>query len=245
MTSASELFYTRRSRLGRPDPDLGSDPSLNRSFHHDHHDHHRRHRQNHQTRHNFDGCDSLRRASRLRQFAFSERRPNRNLQSTTQVLSRNSGNGETQSVGNWGSLNETERLPGAVLLARARLVERLRGVSFSGNRGRDSASRTSLSLIDTADTVPFFPDLTSQPEGSQLSREYNKKPHGLTRDAINGLHRREFISSEVKTDCSICLESFRDGDVLISLLCSHSFHSSCLVPWLRTCGECPYCRRAV
>lgn len=71
MTSASELFSTRRSRPGRSDPDLESDSSLHR--HHSHHHHHHNHRRhgihNHNHRHDSDGCDPLRRAPpRLRRF---------------------------------------------------------------------------------------------------------------------------------------------------------------------------------
>lgn len=64
MTSASELFSTRRSRPGRSDPDLESDASLYR------HHHHRRHGiHHHNHRHDSDGCDSPRRFSpRLQRF---------------------------------------------------------------------------------------------------------------------------------------------------------------------------------
>lgn len=91
----------------------------------------------------------------------------------------------------------------------------------------------------------FYADPNFQPE---VSYDRNKKPQGLTQGAINCLHRQTFSSAEVETemrDCSICLESFRKGDILITLACTHSFHSSCLNPWLKACGDCPYCRRAI
>ncbi|CAF2105789.1 hypothetical protein HID58_079325 [Brassica napus] len=222
MTSASELFSTRRSRPGRSDPDLESDPSL---YRHHHHRCHGIHHHNH--RHDSDGCDSPRRFSpRLQRFChhlgLPERRPARDVQGTPQYL-------ETES-NSFGNLNGSERLPGSVLLARARLVQRLRGVSLSTNRSVQMES----SFHSTV--------------GVQVSYECNKKPHGLTQGAINGLHRQTFSSAGVKTerrDCSICLESFTNGDMLISLPCTHSFHSSCLNPWLKACGDCPYCRRAI
>lgn len=58
MTSASELFYNRRSRFGRSSPDLGLDsppPPPDRSFHHNSTHSRRTHR------HDLDGCDPLRR----------------------------------------------------------------------------------------------------------------------------------------------------------------------------------------
>lgn len=60
-------------------------------------------------------------------------RPIRDVQGTAQYLNTNSTDSETESS-NLGNLNGSERLPGPVLLARARLFERLRGVSFSSNR---------------------------------------------------------------------------------------------------------------
>ncbi|KAF8093660.1 hypothetical protein N665_0381s0020 [Sinapis alba] len=214
MTSASELFSTRRSRPGRSDPDLESDSSLYRNHSH----HHRRHGIHHHSyRHDPDGCDSLRRF--CHNLGLPERRHVRDFQGTPQYL-----NTETES-NSFGNLNGSERLPGSVLLARARLVQRLRGVSLSSN---------SSSFHST--------------DGVQVSYECNKKPHGLTQGAINGLHRLTFSLAKVKTerrDCSICLESFTNGDVLISLPCTHSFHSFCLNPWLKACGDCPYCRRAI
>ncbi|CAH2036281.1 unnamed protein product [Thlaspi arvense] len=259
MTSASELFSTRRSRPGRSDPDLESDSSLNR--HHSHHHHHHQHRRHgthhHNHRHESDGCDTLRRAPpRLRRFChhlgLQERRPVRDVQGTSQYMNTNSADSETES-NSFGNLNGSDRLPGAVLLARARLLERLRGVSLSSN---SRSNRVSLgenemeSSLNSADGVSFYGggEPNFQLERLQVSYECNKKPQGLTQGAIDGLNRQTFSSAEVKTerrDCSICLESFTIGDMLISLPCTHSFHSSCLNPWLKACGDCPYCRRVI
>ncbi|KAF2556969.1 hypothetical protein F2Q68_00015825 [Brassica cretica] len=234
MTSASELFSTRRSRRGRSVPDLESDSFLYR-YHSDHH--HRRHGIHHLNhRHDSNGCDPPRRAPpRLRRFCLSERRPVHDVQGTSQYLNTNGADLETEG----NSFGNLERLPGAVLLARERLFERLRGVSLSSN---SRSNRVSLS--ENQRESSFY----GEPEGIQVSYECNKKPLGLTLGAINGLHRQTFSSAEVKTDrrdCSICLESFTNGDMLVYLPCTHSFHSSCLNPWLKACGDCPYCRRAI
>ncbi|ESQ30495.1 hypothetical protein EUTSA_v10011738mg [Eutrema salsugineum] len=245
MTSASELFSTRRSRPGRSDPDFESDSSLHRHHSHHHHHHHRRHGiHHHNHRHDSDGCDSLRRAPpRLRRFyhhlGLPERRP---VHGTSQYLNTNSADSETDD----SNINGSERLPGAVLLARARLFERLRGVSLSNDSPSNRVSQGDNqveSSLHSADAVYYYGD-----PNFQVSYECNKKPQGLTQGAINCLHRQTYSSAEVnneRRDCSICLESFAKGDILISLPCSHSFHSSCLNPWLKACGDCPYCRRAI
>uniref|UniRef100_A0ACD5Y9M7 Uncharacterized protein n=1 Tax=Avena sativa TaxID=4498 RepID=A0ACD5Y9M7_AVESA len=46
-------------------------------------------------------------------------------------------------------------------------------------------------------------------------------------------------------ECSICLERCGDVDGLIQLRCKHLFHSACLGWWLRSHGDCPYCRASV
>ncbi|MCO5549354.1 hypothetical protein L7F22_002824 [Adiantum nelumboides] len=52
---------------------------------------------------------------------------------------------------------------------------------------------------------------------------------------------------EVVDDCSICLDSFEEGQTVRVLpLCKHAFHSRCIDRWLLTPGHraprCPYCR---
>ncbi|XVE49294.1 hypothetical protein DITRI_Ditri01bG0071500 [Diplodiscus trichospermus] len=100
-----------------------------------------------------------------------------------------------------------------------------------------------------------FTELTSQTERFQLLRETSKKPPGLTQEAVDSLALEVYSSEEVvnverklareSRDCSICLESFREEDVLARLPCGHRFHLACLNPWVRTCGDCPYCRRSI
>ncbi|XP_059448421.1 probable E3 ubiquitin-protein ligase RHY1A [Corylus avellana] len=268
MTSASELFYTRRSRLGRSSPDLGFDRSSqyshgSRRHHCDplvlHHHHHRR---------DLGGGDPLRRS--LHSSHHAERASVRLDQSTSQLVSSNSANTENLSR---PRLSENERLPGAVLLARERLLERLRGVPLSGNRGssrpspyiyhsepmleedirglfdivRDTGTRISTGQSESSTIT----ELTSQIERLQLLQEPKKKPPGLTQEALDCL-RLEVFSSTVEgvapnasQDCSICLETLLEGDELIRLPCGHRFHSACLDPWVRTCGDCPYCRRGI
>ncbi|KAK1278335.1 RING-H2 finger protein ATL54 [Acorus gramineus] len=48
------------------------------------------------------------------------------------------------------------------------------------------------------------------------------------------------------SDCSVCLNEFRDGE-LVRLLpkCSHAFHQSCIDTWLRSHVNCPLCRAPI
>ncbi|KAK9044261.1 hypothetical protein V6N11_072574 [Hibiscus sabdariffa] len=304
MTSAAELFYTRRSRVGRPDPDSGIGSSIERIYHR------RNHLSHHNNRHDLDGGDSLRRSSHVRHFSsrgssLSERpsvrfdegigelvssnglnadilnssrrqslRSNERLararfdEGASELVSSNGLNADGVSNVSRQSLSSDERLPGAVLLARARLLERLRGVSVSANRRssrtppnahhREYVSDDDLRTVSELSTglAARSSPLTSETERFQLSNETSKKPPGLTQEAVNRLPLEVFRSQEVEVerktsrsresrDCSICLESFGEEDVLTRLPCGHRFHFACLDPWVRTCGDCPYCRRSI
>ena len=78
--------------------------------------------------------------------------------------------------------------------------------------------------------------LTSRIKRLQLLLKPKKKPPGLSQEAQDCLHLKDFSSkvegavSRTSQDCSICLETFIEGDTLIRLPCSHSFHSACLIP---------------
>lgn len=110
---------------------------------------------------------------------------------------------------------------------------------------RDRQTRISTGQSAGSSTAT---DLTSQIERLQLLQEPTKKPPGLTQEALDCLHVEAFSStvegvvSRASRDCSICLETFSEGDKLVHLLCGHRFHSVCLDPWVRNCGDCPYCR---
>ena len=46
--------------------------------------------------------------------------------------------------------------------------------------------------------------------------------------------------------CSICLESYSEGDLLSEIRsCQHTFHHDCLDQWIHRSRSCPYCRRGI
>jgi hypothetical protein len=140
------------------------------------------------------------------------------------------------------------------------------GRAFLGIYNREYTLGDELRVVDAGDwgtdiSTGLFAggsssdDSTLQTERLHTVQEsHKKKPPGLTQDALHCLQSEVFSSvskgieggvSQVSWDCSICLESFTEGDELIRLPCEHRFHSACLDPWVRTCGDCPYCRRDV
>lgn len=95
-------------------------------------------------------------------------------------------------------------------------------------------------------------DINSRTDWLLASEETRKRPPGLTKEALNSLQTVIFINQEEESvkmraskDCSICLDSFLVGEKLLCLPCGHRFHSCCLEPWIRTCGDCPNCRTGI
>ncbi|KAI5064251.1 hypothetical protein GOP47_0020921, partial [Adiantum capillus-veneris] len=80
---------------------------------------------------------------------------------------------------------------------------------------------------------------------------------GLSKSAIRNLPKQIFVpqvrrrdkeigdTSMEQDDCSVCLERFLAGQLLIHLPCKHRFHPDCLTPWLESHGQCPYCRARI
>lgn len=48
-------------------------------------------------------------------------------------------------------------------------------------------------------------------------------------------------NGEVLFDCSICMESKENAEV-VATKCGHLFHRECVIPWLQQSGTCPSCR---
>ncbi|XP_066505841.1 RING finger protein 148 [Hoplias malabaricus] len=50
---------------------------------------------------------------------------------------------------------------------------------------------------------------------------------------------------EVEADensCAVCIDSFKRGDIVTTLPCSHLFHKTCVEPWLLEHHTCPMCK---
>ncbi|KAK8223982.1 hypothetical protein HDK90DRAFT_515418 [Phyllosticta capitalensis] len=68
----------------------------------------------------------------------------------------------------------------------------------------------------------------------------------LTREMVGGKEVSEdFPDSELKGECSICIETVLIGEEVAVLPCGHWFHNSCIAAWLREHDTCPHCRKGV
>jgi hypothetical protein len=76
-------------------------------------------------------------------------------------------------------------------------------------------------------------------------QETRKRPCGISEEAFKSLNVDIFTNKGETEECSVCLESFVEGEKILSLSCTHSFHSYCLEPWVRICSDCPNCRTCI
>jgi len=54
--------------------------------------------------------------------------------------------------------------------------------------------------------------------------------------------RQGEVSTDPKSNCSICRELFAVGDEIHQLPCHHEFHACCIQLWLQGSNTCPICR---
>jgi len=45
------------------------------------------------------------------------------------------------------------------------------------------------------------------------------------------------------TTCSVCMDDFKQGEMVRDLNCGHSFHRACIDEWLMRKSSCPLCRQ--
>ncbi|GMH03109.1 hypothetical protein Nepgr_004948 [Nepenthes gracilis] len=286
MTGATVLLSGRRTRASRSSDELGFDSSIDRyptvdnnccnssTGRGSHKCRHQKANQNRQSRHrpSIEGSYDFGRSSHVSPLCA---RAALSGGSVSVRLDQGVSEAPSGSIINPETLNSmnrrysgNDRLPRAVLLARERLLQRLRGISVSGvSQGSEASSGVHLDnfwLADAGDwetSIPIghLPEnrvSTESPSGARQPSDWQKlkKPPGLTKETLACLHHEVFTGVErsdghpilkASADCCICLERFEGGNRLVSLPCEHRFHSSCLYPWVQTCGECPYCRTAI
>lgn len=68
---------------------------------------------------------------------------------------------------------------------------------------------------------------------------------GLDSNDLDILPYEVFVKKENEIDCTICLESVKEGEYIRYLKCGHGFHKDCIDKWLLLQRICPYCRDIV
>jgi hypothetical protein len=76
-----------------------------------------------------------------------------------------------------------------------------------------------------------------------ITSPYEKVKNILGDKALGDLIKTEYLmpGNSTKT-CSICLSDVLEGEKIIRMPCKHTFHTHCIVEWLRLDSSCPLCR---
>lgn len=56
------------------------------------------------------------------------------------------------------------------------------------------------------------------------------------------IHEKEKEKDQDTETCVICLEDFKPEEEVMLTPCNHMFHEDCIVPWVKSHGQCPICR---
>mmetsp|Transcript_8049 Transcript_8049/g.12623 ORF Transcript_8049/g.12623 Transcript_8049/m.12623 type:complete len:456 (+) Transcript_8049:105-1472(+) len=56
--------------------------------------------------------------------------------------------------------------------------------------------------------------------------------------------RSQESSREETQSCSVCLETYQEGETVRTIPCFHTFHAKCIDPWLAEKAECPICKHS-
>ena len=66
----------------------------------------------------------------------------------------------------------------------------------------------------------------------------------LLQNRINKIKKKRinFTNDLQDKECSICLEEFKENELLIKLECNHYFHEKCIHDWFKSNMNCPLCR---
>ena len=48
-----------------------------------------------------------------------------------------------------------------------------------------------------------------------------------------------------QSNCAICIDALKTGQMVKALQCSHKFHSKCINDWLKVQLKCPLCKQLV
>lgn len=100
-------------------------------------------------------------------------------------------------------------------------------------------SSLSNSLFDV-----FFTDFSDAIFENQLQQQqFEDEKVTLTLDQFQKLKTRVADVTDKEKECNICIETFSEGDNLVTLPCQHYFHKECAEKWLTTEKvTCPVCR---
>lgn len=80
---------------------------------------------------------------------------------------------------------------------------------------------------------------------NQLMQMDTARSNPTSQEALKSLHDLTIDSDTVgnfTSNCGVCQEEFKEGEIVNTLPCCHYFHKDCVRPWLDVRCTCPMCR---
>lgn len=71
----------------------------------------------------------------------------------------------------------------------------------------------------------------------RLSLYYREQARKGASEATRNAHE-----DEDGKRCPICLDDFKPKEEVVVTPCDHMFHEDCILPWVKSHGQCPVCR---
>uniref|UniRef100_A0A8C7ZQG3 Si:dkeyp-86f7.4 n=1 Tax=Oryzias sinensis TaxID=183150 RepID=A0A8C7ZQG3_9TELE len=103
-------------------------------------------------------------------------------------------------------------------------------------------------FIVTAASIAYFVFISANRlYNMNRQRRSERKMKNEAKKAIGRLQVRTLRrgDEEITSDshlCAVCIESYKQGDVVTVLTCDHIFHKACIEPWLLDRRTCPMCK---
>ncbi|XP_010427777.1 PREDICTED: RING-H2 finger protein ATL5-like isoform X1 [Camelina sativa] len=112
-----------------------------------------------------------------------------------------------------------------------------------GRRENSSTSSSSSQVHEEDEILKHLTKETYNPiPKSTLLRSLSLYYRNKTPGSENTRNNRDLPGDEEDKRCSVCLEDFEPKETVMLTPCKHMFHEECIVPWLKSKGQCPVCR---
>ena len=90
----------------------------------------------------------------------------------------------------------------------------------------------------------LYPNNTDQTTMDKIFKENNKKESNKLKDKIMKIPQIYYKKNEFDNfECLICIDEFKENELLKQLKCGHIFHKECLSQWLLNNDNCPGCNK--
>uniref|UniRef100_A0A1J3H218 RING-type E3 ubiquitin transferase n=1 Tax=Noccaea caerulescens TaxID=107243 RepID=A0A1J3H218_NOCCA len=130
---------------------------------------------------------------------------------------------------------------------RRQQLEALRQAVHNQPARPENISRSASSQArEEDDVLKHLTKVTYNPAPkSLLLRNLSLYYRNKTTRSENSSKARDLSGEEEEKRCSVCLEDFEPKETVMLTPCKHMFHQECIVPWLKSKGQCPLCRSLI